>query len=99
MDTISLSPYRSAVCRMTSLPAIDVTKNYGEREALRGVSFQIIATLRVPSSGVVLSDGRDTATGVREARWMIGLTPQSNALDPLSRRRRRCWISRAPRWA
>ncbi|MFI2105419.1 ABC transporter ATP-binding protein [Isoptericola sp. NPDC019693] len=93
---------------MTSSPAVsivDLTKTYGQRRALDGVSLdirqgsrtavlghngagkstllEIVATLRVPTSGTVRIDGRDAVTQARDVRRLIGLTPQSNALDPL----------------
>ena len=83
-----------------------LTKRYGERTVLDGVSLdirrggrtvvlgpngagkstllEIVSTVRTPTSGTVVVEGHDVMTDVRSARRLIGLAPQSNALDPLA---------------
>lgn len=56
----------------------------GPNGAGKSTLLEIIATLRTPTSGAVLVEGHDTLTHARDARRHIGLTPQSNALDPLA---------------
>ncbi|MFF2267379.1 ABC transporter ATP-binding protein [Cellulosimicrobium cellulans] len=55
----------------------------GHNGSGKSTLLEIIATLRVPSSGTVRIDGHDAVARARDARRLIGLTPQSNALDPL----------------
>lgn len=56
----------------------------GHNGAGKSTLLEIIATLRVPTTGSVTVGGYDTVREPREARRLIGLTPQSNALDPLA---------------
>ncbi|WP_307962343.1 ABC transporter ATP-binding protein [Salinispora arenicola] len=56
----------------------------GHNGAGKSTLLEIIATLRTPTSGTVTVEGHDTVAQAREARRLIGLTPQSNALDPLA---------------
>ena len=56
----------------------------GPNAAGKSTLLEIIATLRTPTVGTVSIEGYDTITHAREARRLIGLTPQSNALDPLA---------------
>ncbi|MFG1778486.1 ATP-binding cassette domain-containing protein [Micromonospora sp. NPDC049051] len=56
----------------------------GHNGAGKSTLLEIIATLRAPTSGTVTVEGHDVVTRAREARRLIGLTPQSNALDPLA---------------
>ncbi|MEU6019891.1 ABC transporter ATP-binding protein [Micromonospora sp. NPDC047134] len=56
----------------------------GHNGAGKSTLLEIIATLRVPTSGSVRVGGFDTVTQAREAGRLIGLAPQSNALDPLA---------------
>lgn len=56
----------------------------GHNGAGKSTLLEIIATLRVPTRGTVSVGGHDTVQDVRNARRLIGLTPQSNALDPLA---------------
>lgn len=56
----------------------------GHNAAGKSTLLEIIATLRTPTSGTVGIEGFDTVTQARDARRLIGLTPQSNALDPLA---------------
>ncbi|BCJ69649.1 ABC transporter ATP-binding protein [Polymorphospora rubra] len=56
----------------------------GHNGAGKSTLLEIIATLRTPTSGTVTVEGYETVKQAREARRLIGLTPQSNALDPLA---------------
>ncbi|MBQ1064417.1 ABC transporter ATP-binding protein [Micromonospora sp. C41] len=56
----------------------------GHNGAGKSTLLEIIATLRTPTSGSVRVGGFDTVTQARDARRLIGLAPQSNALDPLA---------------
>ncbi|WP_433391219.1 ATP-binding cassette domain-containing protein [Micromonospora sp. KLBMP9576] len=56
----------------------------GHNGAGKSTLLEIIATLRAPTSGTVTVEGHDVVTRAREARRLIGLTPQSNAVDPLA---------------
>ncbi|WP_241387427.1 ABC transporter ATP-binding protein [Rhodococcus sp. CH91] len=54
----------------------------GPNGAGKSTLLELVATIRTPTSGRVRIEGHDTLEDVREARRTIGLTPQSNALDP-----------------
>lgn len=56
----------------------------GHNGAGKSTLLELVATLRVPTSGTIAVCGYDTVRDAREARRLIGLTPQSNALDPLA---------------
>ncbi|MEU8367561.1 ABC transporter ATP-binding protein [Micromonospora tulbaghiae] len=56
----------------------------GHNGAGKSTLLEIIATLRTPTSGSVRVGGFDTVTQARDARRLIGLAPQCNALDPLA---------------
>ncbi|MEE2051303.1 ABC transporter ATP-binding protein [Nocardiopsis tropica] len=56
----------------------------GPNGAGKSTLLEIVSTLRSPTSGTVVVEGRDVVAHTREARRLIGLTPQSNALDPLA---------------
>ncbi|MFI6708874.1 ATP-binding cassette domain-containing protein [Nonomuraea sp. NPDC050478] len=56
----------------------------GHNGAGKSTLLEILATLRTPTTGKVCIEGFDAVTQAREARRLIGLTPQSNALDPLA---------------
>ncbi|MEV6693546.1 ABC transporter ATP-binding protein [Micromonospora sp. NPDC051196] len=75
----------------TALDGLTLTVTQGSRFVVLGHNgagkstlLEIVATLRVPTSGSVRVAGLDTATQAREAGRLIGLAPQSNALDPLA---------------
>lgn len=53
----------------------------GHNGAGKSTLLEIIATLRTPTTGSVSVGGYDTIKQARDARRLIGLTPQSNALD------------------
>ena len=74
-----------------ALRALDLTVAPGSRFVVLGHNgagkstlLEIVATLRTPTSGSVRVGGFDTVTQARDARRLIGLAPQSNALDPLA---------------
>ncbi|WP_433701178.1 ATP-binding cassette domain-containing protein [Nocardiopsis sp. CA-288880] len=52
----------------------------GPNGAGKSTLLEIVSTLRTPTSGTVVVEGRDVVAHTREARRLIGLTPQSNAL-------------------
>lgn len=56
----------------------------GPNGAGKSTLLEIIATIRTPTSGSVRIEGHDSREHLRDARRSIGLTPQSNALDPLA---------------
>ncbi len=56
----------------------------GPNGAGKSTLLEIIATIRTPTSGTVRIEGHDSREHPRDARRSIGLTPQSNALDPLA---------------
>ncbi|WP_416903403.1 ATP-binding cassette domain-containing protein [Micromonospora echinospora] len=56
----------------------------GHNGAGKSTLLEIIATLRTPTSGRVTVEGCETVEQAREVRRLIGLTPQSDALDPLA---------------
>ncbi|MEV8515245.1 ATP-binding cassette domain-containing protein [Dactylosporangium sp. NPDC051484] len=56
----------------------------GHNGAGKSTLLEIIATLRTPTTGAVSIEGFDVVTQARDARRLIGLTAQSNALDPLA---------------
>lgn len=77
--------------RRTALDDVSLDVRAGSRTVVLGHNgagkttlLEIIATLRVPTSGTVSVGGHDTVAQAREARRLIGLTPQSDALDPLA---------------
>lgn len=56
----------------------------GHNGAGKSTLLEIVATLRVPTTGTVTIGGYDSVRDAQDARRLIGLTPQSNALDPLA---------------
>ncbi|MBE3001629.1 ABC transporter ATP-binding protein [Nocardiopsis sp. HNM0947] len=56
----------------------------GPNGAGKSTLLEIVATLRSPGSGTVVVEGQDVVAHTRQARQLIGLAPQSNALDPLA---------------
>lgn len=54
----------------------------GHNGAGKSTLLELVATLREPTSGSVAVDGHGTTTSAPAARRLIGLAPQSNALDP-----------------
>lgn len=56
----------------------------GPNGAGKSTLLEVICTLRTPTSGTVRVDGLDAAVHGRDVRRLIGLTPQSNALDPMA---------------
>ncbi|MCR2816623.1 ABC transporter ATP-binding protein [Microbacterium jiangjiandongii] len=67
-----------------TVPLRSRTVVLGHNGAGKSTLLEIIATLRTPTSGTVHIAGLDARTHLREVRRLIGLTPQANALDPLS---------------
>ncbi len=56
----------------------------GPNGAGKSTLLELVATLRTPTAGTVRIDGYDSVREAREARRRIGLTPQSQALDPVA---------------
>lgn len=56
----------------------------GHNGAGKSTLLEMVATLRTPSGGTVTVEGYDVVRQPREVRRLIGLTPQSGALDPLA---------------
>ncbi|WLS47042.1 ABC transporter ATP-binding protein [Micromonospora profundi] len=90
-STISVSDLTKSYGTRNALDRLSLTVERGSRTVVLGHNgagkstlLEIIATLRTPTSGTVTVEGHDTVTHAREARRLIGLTPQANALDPLA---------------
>ncbi|MET7875433.1 ABC transporter ATP-binding protein [Micromonospora profundi] len=90
-STISVSDLTKSYGTRNALNRLSLTVERGSRTVVLGHNgagkstlLEIIATLRTPTSGTVTVEGHDTVTHAREARRLIGLTPQANALDPLA---------------
>ncbi|MFJ6150421.1 ABC transporter ATP-binding protein [Micromonospora profundi] len=90
-STISVSDLTKSYGTRNALDRLSLTVERGSRTVVLGYNgvgkstlLEIIATLRTPTSGTVTVEGHDTVTHAREARRLIGLTPQANALDPLA---------------
>ena len=56
----------------------------GPNGAGKSTLLEIVSTLRTPTAGSVVVEGHDVVADARAARRLIGLAPQSNALDPLA---------------
>ncbi|CAM3143616.1 ABC transporter ATP-binding protein [Prescottella defluvii] len=55
----------------------------GLNGAGKSTTMEIVATLRTPTSGTVEVFGHDAVRDAPSIRRLLGLTPQSNTLDPL----------------
>ncbi|WP_042281824.1 ABC transporter ATP-binding protein [Nocardiopsis alba] len=89
--SVSVTDLRKSYGKRTVLDGLSLQVRRGSRTVVLGPNgagkstlLEIVSTLRAPTSGTVVVEGHDVVAHTREARRLIGLVPQANALDPLA---------------
>jgi len=89
--SVSITDLTKTYRDLPALDAVSLDISRGSRTVVLGHNgagkstlLEIVATLRTPTSGTVTVEGFDTVRDARDARRVLGLAPQANALDPLA---------------